>query len=72
MHHGAMILTIKRMRDETLIGLMHFMLKTHTYLIKRISTSLLDHAPRHTAYFSVIKIAKVDSDMPLMPLRHAL
>ncbi len=53
---------LKGMGDETLIGLLHVMPKTHTLLIKRIGTTLLDHAPGAQTGFPITKLAKVDSD----------
>ncbi len=53
---------LKGTGDETLIGLLHVMPKTHPWLIKRIGTTLLDHA---LTVFPIIKLAKVH-------LRHAL
>ncbi len=38
------ILNIKGMGNETLIGLLHIMPKTHPLPIKRIGTTRLDHA----------------------------
>ncbi len=55
---------LKGMGDETLIGLLHIMPKTHPLLIKRIGTTLLDHALAAATLFPVVKLAKVDSDMP--------
>ncbi len=36
----------------------------NTSITKRIATTLLDHAPGNTTIFPVVKLAKVDSDMP--------
>ncbi len=47
-----------------LIGLLHVMPKTHPLLIKRIGTTLLDHALGAPTVSHVIKLAKADSDMP--------
>ncbi len=47
-------LTLKGMGDETLIGLLHLMPKTHPLLIKRIGTTLLDHAPGRPNIFPSI------------------
>jgi len=52
------------MGDETLIGLFHVNLKTHPLLIKRVGTTLLDHAKGAQIIFAVVKLAKVDSDTP--------
>ena len=49
------------MGDETLIGLLHVMPKTHPLLIKRIGTTLLDHAPGAPTIFPIVKLAKVDT-----------
>ncbi len=49
---------------KTVIGLLHVMPKTHPLLIKRIGTTLLDHAPGAPTVFPVVKLAKVDSDTP--------
>ncbi len=54
--------TLKGMGDETLIGLLHVIPKTHPLLINRIGTTLLDHAPGASTVFPVIKLAKVDLD----------
>ncbi len=51
------------MGNETLIGLLHVMPKTHPWLIKRIGTTLLDHAPDAPTVFYIVKLEKVDSDM---------
>jgi len=52
------------MGDETLIGLLHEKPKTHQLLIKRIETTILDHALVRRQFFPVVKLAKVDSDTP--------
>ncbi len=51
------------------IGLLHVMPKTHTLLIKRIDTTLLDHAPGAPTVFPVVKLPKVDSDTPYVHLQ---
>ncbi len=38
--------------------------QTHPLLIKRIGTTLLDHAPGAQTIFPVVKLAKVDSHTP--------
>jgi len=43
------------MGDETLIGLFHIKLKTHPLLIKRIETTLLDHARKQHGFLSTQK-----------------
>ncbi len=45
-----------------LIGLLQIMPKTHPWFIKRIGTTPLDNAPCAPTIFSVVKLAKVDSD----------
>ncbi len=55
---------LKGMGDETLIGFLHVMPKTNPLLIKRIGTTLLDHARGAPTVFPVVKLAKVDSDTP--------
>ncbi len=55
---------VQGMGDETLIGLLHIMPKTHPLLIMRIGTTLLDHVPGATTIFPFVKLAKVDLDMP--------
>ncbi len=55
---------LKGIGDETLIGLLQVMPKTHPLLIKRIGTTLLDHAPGAPTVFPIVKLAKVDLDMP--------
>ena len=52
------------MRNYTLIVFLHVTPKTHPLLIKRIGTTLLDHALGEPTIFPVVKLAKVDSDMP--------
>ncbi len=54
---------------ETLIGLLHVMSKTHPWLIKKIGSTLLDHAPGTPTVFSIVKLANVDSDMSYSALR---
>lgn len=49
-------LPLKGIKDETMIG--------YPLLIKKIETTLLDHALGMPTVFSVIKLAKVDSAMP--------
>ncbi len=55
---------IQGMGDETLIGLLHIMPKTHPLLIMRIGTTLLDYVPGATTIFPFLKLTKVDLDMP--------
>ncbi len=54
---------IQGMGDETLIGLLHIMPKTHPLLIMRIGT-LLDYVPGATTICPFVKLTKVDLDMP--------
>ncbi len=61
---------LKGMGDE--IGLLHIMPKSHPLLIKRIGTTLLDHVPGAQTVFTIVKLAKVDSDMLLEHRRRAL
>jgi len=51
------------MGDEIHVGLFHFTPKTHPLLIKRIRTTLLDHAPGPQTIFPVAKLPKVDLEM---------
>jgi len=44
------------MGDETLIGLLHIMPKTHPLLIKRIGTAVLDNVPGASTIFPVVKL----------------
>ncbi len=55
---------LKWMGNETLIGLLHIIPKTHPLLITRIGSTILDHAPGTQTIFNVVKLAKVDSDTP--------
>ena len=57
-------LAFKGNGDETLIGLTNVNHKTHPLLIKRIGTTLLDHAPGAPTICPIVKLAKVDSDTP--------
>ncbi len=52
------------MGDETLIGLLQVMLKTHPLLIKRIEKKCLDHVSYVQTFFPAVKLAKVESDKP--------
>jgi len=63
-HGGSATGILKGMGDETLIGLLHVTPKTHPLLIKRIGTTILDHAPGTLTIFPIVKLAKVDSDTP--------
>ncbi len=64
-------LALKR-NGRCLIGLLHVMPKTHSLLIKRIGTTLLDHVLGTLTVFLVVKLTEVDSDTAKVHLRLAL
>ncbi len=64
---------LKGMGEETLIGLLHIMHKTHPLLIKRIKTTLLDHAPGALTVSSHLYTSKSGFRNALsVPALHAL
>ncbi len=54
------------------VAVMDVMPKTHPLLIKRIGTTLLDHAPGALTVFPIVKLAKVDLDTPYRDNRNYL